>query len=417
MDVPLARNKKMPRTLLVSGGIGLLVVLTIVSGLVLSHRSSGIAVDRSTIVTTVARNGPFDRSIVAAGVLASTSVRIVSAIEAGIVENVLVKPGSKVGSGEIIALLQNPDINAAVVDARAALDVAEANLASVRQQGKASALAQQSVLASSQAQMQEDVTTLHSLDSLHRSGLIADTTYRIAKIKVAQSHRQVEIALSQVSVDNADRLAKIAAARAQVDEAAAQLSTKEAAVEALFVRAGAPGIVQSVTIEPGARVDVGTRLATVAGETGLKAVLQVAESQVHEIMVGMEASVDTRNGVVIGHVARIAPSATNGNVAVEVTFDHPLPSGARPELNVDGTIGVQRISHAISIDRPAGAIDNTSVDLYRVDQNDSNARLVKVRLGRGSANRVQVLSGLKAGDTVIISDTSIYNGQSILRLH
>ena len=291
-----------------------------------SHEK-GPSVDRSSVVTDVVRFGTIDRSVTAAGNLASRQVRVVSAGESGTIASVFVKPGATVRGGDPIARLDNPDLDAAVVDARSALQVSIAQLGSAREQARASLLTQQAALAGAQAQMEEDQTNAQSLDSLHRSGLIANSTYSIAKIRSAQSRRQVEISHSQLQVDLADQQAKIAAAQAQVDEASAQLTARQAHVDALIVRAGADGVVQSIGAEPGSHVDAGAELARLANQNDLKAVLQVPEGDVHDVRVGMLARIDTGSDEAFGRVDRIAPTAQNGTVFVDVCFDR-TPGGA-----------------------------------------------------------------------------------------
>jgi HlyD family secretion protein len=418
MDVVRERRRKLPRPLLIGGAAAVLTLAAVIAAVaMLREGEGGVLVDRSTIVTDVVRRGTLERSVSAAGTLASEDVHVVSAIEPGTVAALFVKPGASVRGGDAIARLENHDLEAAVIDARSALDVAQAQLVSAREQAAAAALTQQSTLAGMQAQMQEDVTNAQTLETLQHSGLVADSTFRIAQIRADESRRQVSIGQAQRSVGAADQDAKISAAQAQVAQAAAALGAREDQLSALTVRARSPGVVQTVAVDLGSRVEIGAQLAQVADQRSLKAVLQVAEGQVHDVLTGMPVKIDTGNGVAAGRVVRIAPSAQNGSVAVDVRFNGSLPPGARPDLTVDGTIELEKIPDTISIARPAGASDDSDVDLYRIDANGARAYLAHVALGRGSADRVAVRSGLQPGDTVIVSDTSSYDGQSTLRLH
>lgn len=417
MDIARPRRTSPPRFLIAIGGAAVLVVGGVIGLVSLSHQSdTGPAVDRSTIVTDVARTGTLQRSISASGTLASENIRVIAAVQAGVVENVFVKPGAEVAAGTAIAQLSNPDLEADVVSARSAVDVAQAQLTSAQQQAKASALSTRSSFVAARAQAQEDDTNLQSLRYLHSSGYIADQSVRIADIKANQSSSQLGVAHQQIAVDAAEQLAKIAQARAQLDQAQAQLQAKQAEVAALVVRARTPGVVQSVAVDPGARVDAGAELARVADQRDLKAVLQVAEGQVHSVNVGMPVRIDTGDGLVLGRVIRIAPAAQNGSVAVDVVFVKAPPSSARPDLNVDGTIDLETLRNVVSISRPAGASDDTTVGLYRIERGTNIAHLVNVHLGHGSTDRVQVLSGLQPADTVIVSDTSAYGGAPTLHL-
>jgi HlyD family secretion protein len=416
-DVVRVKPRRIPRGLAVVLGGVVLVIGTVAALISLTHTAGGVAVDRASVVTDAVKLGTLSRSVSASGALAPQEVHIVAAVQPGTVESVLVKPGAYVTAEAPIASLSNPDLDAATVAARSEVDVAEADLISAEQQAKAAALAQRWAYTSAQAQAEMDQTNLSADEQLHRQLYLADQTYRIALIKATQSKAQFVLAHSQIGVDAAEQDAKIAAARAELVQAQAQFQAKEAEVDALTVRARTAGIVQSVAVDPGARVDAGTELARVADQHDLKAVLQVPEGQAHSVNIGMPALIDTGNGTVTGHVARIAPSAQDGSVAVDVSFAGGLPAGARPDLNVDGTIELQILRGVLSIARPAEAADNATVSLYKVDPRTSLARQVQVRLGTGSTDRIQVLAGLAAGDEVIVSDTSAYGGAPLLRLH
>jgi HlyD family secretion protein len=417
MDVERAKPRGVPPGVAAAFAGAVLAIGTVVALISLARTGGGVAVDRASVVTDIVKFGTLSRSISASGALAPQEVHIVAAVAPGTVESVFVKPGAYVTARTPIANLSNPDLDAAAAAARSSVDVAQADLISAEQQAKAAALAQRSAYASAQAQAEMDQTTLSVDQELHRQAYIADQTYRIAEIKATQSEAQFALAHSQIGVDAAEQDAKIAAAQAELVQAKAQLQAKQSEVAALIVRARTAGIVQSVAVDPGAQVDAGTELARVADQHDLKAVLQVPEGQVHSVNVGMPVLIDTGNGTTTGHVARIAPSAQDGSVAVDVSFGGALPGGARPDLNVDGTIELQTLHGVLSIARPAEAADNTTIALYRVDPRTSLARPVQVHLGIGSSDRVEALAGLAAGDEVIVSDTSAYGGAPLLRLH
>ncbi|MGC2407092.1 MAG: HlyD family efflux transporter periplasmic adaptor subunit [Candidatus Cybelea sp.] len=418
MDVARPRKGSLPHCLSIVGGtIALAAVALITLKSLAGLGGRGVAVDRTTIVTDVVQRGTLERSISAAGTLAPQEVHVVAATQVGIVDAVLVKPGASVVAGTPVTRMSNPELDAAVVAARAAVDVARAQLRNAQAQAQAASLAQRSAYTTALAQARVDRTDFETARGLHRNGFIAEQTYQIASIKAGESAAQADVARAQVGVSASAQAADVAAAQAQLDQASAQLVVRETEVEALLVRARTPGIVQSVAIDPGARVDAGGELARIADEHDLKAVLQVPEGQVPSIALGMPVLVDTGNGVATGRVSRVAPAAENGSVAVDVSFAGPLPDGARPDLNVDGTIEQQKLPEVLSIARPAGASDGETVQLYRIDPRTNTAHLVRVKLGRGSNDRIEVLSGLAAGDTVIVSDTSGYSGASLLHLH
>ncbi len=382
----------------------------------LTHQAATTVVDKSTLVVDVAARGTLVRSVSAQGAFAPERVRVVSATQTGVVNQIFAKAGNSVQPGTVLAQMQNPALQAQQADAISALRVAQANLADARQQVQAAVIGQQSSLSDAQAQSQTDALQARSYAQLHKQGLLAGLQYQQAQIQARRSADDVRNRQAQVAVAQADAQAKVAAAQAQVDQASAQVAAAQEQVAALTVRAAAYGVVQSVDVDPGTSVAQNTEIARIADSHDLKAVLQVAESDVHGVLPGMQARIDTGNGTIAGAVARIAPVAQNGAVAVDVTFSHPLPPGARPDANVDGTIIISKIPGAVSIARPAGASDGASIDLFKVVDGGTRAVRVRVRLGLGSNDRVQVLSGIRPGDTVIVSDMSAYPDQTVLRL-
>ncbi len=400
--------------------VGLVVLAVVVAGSLIAlmrPQANALSVDRSSIVTASVRRGVFERSVTATGTLSSKNVRVVTATQPGIVTAILVKPGAYVRAGAPLVRLENPSLEAAVVNARAAVESARAQLTSAREQARAAALTQESNLAGQEAQLQEDSTTASSLQSLHHDGLVADSTYRIATIKASQQARQVQIARAQVAVGTAQQDSQIVAARAQVDQAMVNLATQEENLAALTVQAGGSGVVQSMNVRIGSNVEGGKELATIADQQNLKAVLQVPESEAHAVNLGMPASVDTGNGTAVGTVSHISPVAQEHTVAVDISFPHPLPAGSRPDLGVTGTIQIQRLPDALSVQRPAGVNDNSETSLYVLDSRGDTAKRVRVRLGAGSTERIQILGGLTTGQTVIISDTSAFGDATELRIH
>lgn len=382
----------------------------------LTHGHAGVVVDKSTVVTDVAIRGTLVRSVSAQGAFAPERVRVVPATQPGVVNAIFVKPGNIVRPGTVIAQMQNPAVQAANENAESALQVARANLTDARQQVRASVIGQQSSLDDARAQEQSDSLQAASYKPLYERGLLANLQYQQARIQARKSTDQVRSRAAQLGVVQADGNAKIAAAQAQVEQAAAQVDAARSSVDALTVRAGVSGIVQSVDVDPGTSVAPNTEIARIAGMRDLKAVLEVAEADVHFVEPGMQANIDTGNGIVQGRVSRIAPMAQNGTVSVDVTFPRAVPAGARPDESVNGTIVIARIRDAISIARPAGAADGDTLELFKVVDGATRAVRIRARLGQGSSDRVQVLSGVARGDTVIVSDTSNYSDQSELRL-
>jgi RND family efflux transporter MFP subunit len=194
------------------------------------------------------------------------------------------------------------------------------------------------------------------------------------------------------------------------------LALKQRQQDALSVRAGITGVLVDLPHQVGEHVAPGTTLAKVVQPDQLKAALKIAETQARDIQIGQPAEIDTHNGVIQGKVTRIDPAVENGTVTVDVELLGALPQGARPDLSVDGTIDLDRMQDVLYVGRPAFGNENSTISLFRVSPDGKTATRVPVKVGRASVNNIQVLEGLKAGDTVILSDMSRWDSADRVRL-
>ena len=108
----------------------------------------------------------------------------------------------------------------------------------------------------------------------------------------------------------------------------------------------------------------------------------------------------------------------NGTVTVDVTMDEPFPpgSGARPDLSVDGTITLENLKDVLYVGRPVHGQSDSTIGLFKLVDDGSEAVRVNVKLGRSSVNTIEILDGLKVGDTVILSDMSAWDAFDRVRL-
>jgi HlyD family secretion protein len=144
--------------------------------------------------------------------------------------------------------------------------------------------------------------------------------------------------------------------------------------------------------------------------------VRVPETQAKDILVGQRASIDTRGAVIKGRVARIDPSVQNGTVLVDVSLEGGLPPGARPDLTIEGTIEIERLSDVLFVGRPAFGNEQSTVQMFKLDADAEFASRIPVRLGRSSTNTVEISEGLAVGDRVILSDMSQWAESERIRI-
>jgi multidrug efflux pump subunit AcrA (membrane-fusion protein) len=241
---------------------------------------------------------------------------------------------------------------------------------------------------------------------------------------VGKAHDQVTEMRTRLALEQ-DRLKimkgamdeQLAAQTAQVSRLRAVVAFRQKELDAMAITAGADGVLQELPLQVGQWVTPGITLAKVVQPGRLKAVLRIPETQARDIVPGQRVAIDTRNGIIPGHVTVAYPSAENGTVGVDVMLEGALPRGARPDLSVDGTIEIARLENVLHVGRPAYGQPDATVGIFRVSQGGQSAVRIPVRLGRASVNSVELRGGLKKGDVVILSDMSQYDAAERVRIH
>ena len=409
-----ARAKKIRR--IIYAAVALLLVAGVSYGLS-RLRPAAPSVDRSTIWPDEVKRGPMVREVRGLGTLVPLDIRWIPAQTTARVDRIVVRPGPQLlAPGTVILELSDPTLQREVVDAEYQLKGAEADYANLRVQINSELMNQKATEASvrsdyEQAKIQHDVDV-----KLFKEGIASDVTKELSRVRVEQLaiRSQLEAERTKVAADSSQ--ARLQAQQARVEQQKALYSLKRAQADALHVRAGINGVLQLLPVEEGANVAVGTNLARVADPRRLKAEIKIAETQAKDVAYGQSATIDTRNGIVKGHVIRIDPSVVNGTVTVDVGIDDPLPLGARPDLSVDGTIELENLKDVLYVGRPVHGQSDSTIGLFKIDPDGGEAQRVNVKLGRASVNTIEIVSGLKVGDKVILSDMSAWDNFDRIRL-
>lgn len=379
-------------------------------------RPAAPTVDRATVWSDEVKRGPMLRELRGIGTLIPEDIQWIPAQTEAQVDRIVLRPGAIVKSDSIILELSNLTLKRDVLDAEYQLKAAEADYANLKVQVNSELLNQRAAEAGVRSEY-EQAKIQHAVDEkLAAEGIGSTVTAELSKVKEEQLAVRVQLEADRTKNTADAAQARLQAQMSHVDQQRALYELRHAELEALHVRAGLNGVLQLVPVEVGQHVLPGTNLARVADPKRLKAEIKVAETQAKDAVIGQKATVDTRNGVVVGHVSRIDPSVQNGTVTMDVAIDGPLPDGARPDLSVDGTIEVENLKDVLYVGRPVHGASQSTISLFKLSSDGSEATRVNVKLGRSSVNTVEILQGLQVGDRVILSDMSQWDNYDRVRL-
>jgi HlyD family secretion protein len=417
MDVPregVAAKKRKRRIIIISASaVGLILATFALSRL----KPAAPSVDRSSVWIDTVKKGPMVRQVRGLGTLVPEEFRWLPTTTEASVEKILIWPGTKVEPGDVILELTSPELEQSAHEAESKAKGAEAELASEKATLQRELLDQESKAAVAHSAYEQAKMERQTNDQLAKNGLVAELVYRTSKIKEEECQKTDDIEQKRWTFSRDSIEPQLASKQAAVDQANQLAKLKLDQVEKLHVKAGMSGVLQALPVQVGQRVKPGDNLARVADPSKLKAQIKIAETQAKDIQPNQQAVIDTRNGVVKGHVKRIDPAVEQGTVTVDVAFDEELPKGARPDLSVDGTIELERLENVVFVGRPAFGQENNTVGMFKLVPGSNEATRTPVKLGKSSVNTIEILSGLNPGDQVILSDTSAWDSHERIRLN
>jgi multidrug efflux pump subunit AcrA (membrane-fusion protein) len=412
------KSKKKQYIVWGSGVLAIVVISVIISGL----KPAAPSVERATLWVDSVRRGELLREVRAPGTLVPEHIRIIAAVTAGRVEQLPVRPGVTVTPTTLLVEMSNTDVELQALQAEQSLTAARGGLANLKTQLQQGRLRQQSVIAQLNTQIEDANRQQKVIEALDTKGLASVSEVAAAKDRVKELSTRSELEKAALQEMIETEREQLQLNQEQISRLNDIVREQRNRVHSMRVLAGESGVLlnlgpqNGLPLEVGQWVNPGMELARVAKPGRLKAVLRVPETLARDIALGQKASIDTRNGIVAGSVMRIDPGSQQGTVVVEVAITGELPRGARADMSVDGTIELERLPNVVFVGRPAYGSAESTVGLFKVSEDGSEATRVNVRLGVASVNTVVVLNGLVPGDSVIISDMSQWDNVSRVRL-
>lgn len=420
MDIarPELKRRKLRRQIAWSAAA--VVVLAAVTIFAMRLKPAAPTVDRSTVWTDTVHRGNMVRQVRGLGTLVPREdrIRLIPAETDATIVRISVLPGALVKPDTVIMQLTNPQLMQEAQDAALMLKEAEADYHNTQVKLQSDLMDQKGGAADISAQYQQAELQAKTDEALYKLGVISGLTANDSKSKADALATRNQLEGEKLTINQKALQTQLDVQTAKVAQARALAALKQRQLDDLQVRAGINGVLvePDLPLQVGQHVAIGTTLAKIVQPDQLKASLKIAETQARDIQIGQPAEIDTHNGVIPGTVTRIDPSVVNGTVTVDVQLDGPLPKGARPDLSVDGTIDLERLNDVLYVGRPAFGNENSTISLFKLDAEGKYATRVPVKVGRASVNEIQILDGLKEGDTVILSDMSRWDNVDRIRL-
>jgi multidrug efflux pump subunit AcrA (membrane-fusion protein) len=386
-------------------------VLLLFSAYQFSQPNSDQKVERSELLIGTVQHGDIQVTVDGYGRLRSDKQKLLTSLTNATVEEIVLKPGSVVEPSSTVLILSNPELLVELDQAKQRLSQQNANLRQLELNNKRDLMAEDAEFATLKADYQSVRMRREAEEGLAKAGIISMVTFKVSVAQERQLSERIEIQKQRRAQLLLVQAEAILIQQQQIKQEEAYLLTIQHRVDRLVVKANMKGVLQSLPVELGQSVVAGQALALIGSTDDLAALIQVPQTQVNKIQIGQSAIVDTRIDKIPGKVTRIDPAVVNGSVTVEIAFSGPLPSSALPELNVDAAIFSKKLHDVYYIQRPVKIAENSSAALFKLSPDRTAAHSVPLKFGSEAGKYIQIQSGVKEGDSFILSDLSRFDQQ------
>jgi HlyD family secretion protein len=375
---------------------------------VLRMRSDSPSVERSALQLVKVQSGPMVCRVQGLGTLVPEEVRWMTAGTDGHVDQIYLRAGAHVKPDTIIMQLSNPDLDRQAVDAELSMKKSEAELANLRVQLQAQLLNEKALEAQLEADATEAKLQADKDESLYKMQVGTAMNAKISRARTDSMATRLKIEREKLGIAEEARQAQLTAKQAEVAQMQALYELRNQQKLGLLVRSGMEGVLEEVAVGAGQQVGRGTILAQVTNSSRLMARVHVPEAQAGRIELNQPATITLQDRAFAGRVVHIDPNVQNGTVSIDLKFTGAQPRDARVDLSADGTIVVEKIPAATFVKWPLKSHAEDPLSLFRISPDGTEVQRVSVVLGKSSDDSVQIASGLKPGDQIIVSDTSAW---------
>jgi len=402
-------QSRQPRALKWLLAVVLIVVLVAVGLWQLGHSSR--AVDADDLWLGQVKQGSFIVRLSGSGQVKPGGEAILVARQGGVIDRIFKQPGEHVSQGDALIQLSNASLEQDLVKARinwqqAQLEKKETTLNNLSERARALEAIR---LAEDKLELSEVET--RAKQDLFKRNIISRLDYDKQRIAHQQAQRALQSARSRLN-EQLEPLwqARLDLAEARLKKSQLELDELKRRIEQLTIRANVDGTVvrYESSIKPGAQLNTGQEVGLVTDLSQLLVELKLPAQRAESLQAGMPVHLSNAFGAFRGVIQRVFPSAENGRITVWVGLHKPYPKGLKLGMSVAGEVELESFSAVLHLPRPIGVREKDVATVYVREGDTLRSRLVA--FGAGSAEELIVKKGLKAGEEVVLSDTSAFAG-------
>jgi HlyD family secretion protein len=400
---PAPVHKLKRRAFWVGGAVALLAVSVAVFG---AWSSSEHSVSEARLRIAEVTRGTLVRDASVNGrIVAAVSPTLYSTAPATV--NLKVAAGDTVKKGDVLAVLESPDLTDELKRETSSYEQLKAEVA--RQQILAR---KQQLLAKREADTAEidrlsAQRTLERYEGVAQVGIIAKIDYQRAKDALSSAEIRARHASQAATLESDDVQLALKTKVNELERQRLSLANAQRRVDELTVRAPVDGFIGTLNVQNRMVVAANAPLMTLVDLSKLEVEVEVPETYVTDIGLGMNAEITLPSGKATGKLSALSPEVVRNQVLARVRFDGEQPQGLRQSQRVTARLLIEEKPNVVML--PRGPFVESEGGRHAYVVRDGIAVRTPIQLGATSISAVEILSGLKPGDKVVIAGTDSFN--------
>jgi HlyD family secretion protein len=323
--------------------------------------------------------------------------------------------GDQVRRGQVLAELDSPDLRARLAQEQSNAEALQAEVLRAEVETRQQAAALQGVFENARI----DFNTAQNDLTRQQLAFDAGATARIQVDRARDALDKARLGLAQAEGGRGlkrDSLQfDVQAKRAALARQQLAVKDLQRQVAELAIRSPVDGQVGQLFVAERASVARDAKLLSVIDLSALEVQMQVSESSARDLIIGMPGEISGNGQQWAGLVSSISPEVVNNEVAARLRFAAATPTQLRQNQRLSVRVLIDKRHNVLTLQR-GSFVDELGGAFAYVMRGERGAEKVAIRLGARSIDKVEVLSGLQAGDRVVIAGADSFKGQARVAL-
>jgi HlyD family secretion protein len=314
--------------------------------------------------------------------------------------------GDTVRKGDVLAVLESPDLADALKREQSSYSQLEAEVARQQILAKKQKLLAQREADTAEIDRLSAQRTLERYESVAQVGIIAKIDYQKAKDALNSAQIRASHAAKAATLESDDVALALKTKVNELDRQRLSLANAQRRFDELTVRAPVDGFVGTLNVQNRSVVAANTPLMTLVDLSKLEVELEVPETYVADMGIGMTAEIQLGETRATGKLSALSPEVVKNQVLARVRFDGAQPKGLRQSQRVSARLLIEEKPNVVLL--PRGPFVESEGGRFAYVMQDGIAVRTPISMGATSISAVEILAGVKPGDKVVIAGTDTF---------